>query len=167
MLRTLPAILALCGCVGLAFADPIKKAPKVDHEKLSKECAEGFLKAVMDSKADEAIKFFATPFRDHDGKKLESLDKLKKEFERPPPGGAEITVGKIAELSKLNDILKAKSSQELDSDTIKDFETYMGKDGRIVELAVKQGGGPGRSIYALIRVKDGKAHIVGICHGKD
>ena len=165
MARFLSAILALCGCIGFALADPIKKAPAVDADKIAKECADGFLKAALEGKVDDAMKFLATPFRDHDGKKLESLDEFKRELEQPPPAGVEIKLGDPIELSKLNAFLKKKELKELDADTIKQYEEFMGKDGRIVMLELKGNGAPPpmeNPPHMLIRVKDGKAHIVGV-----
>lgn len=167
MLRTLPAILALCGSFSLAFADPVKKPPKVDNDKIAKECVEGFIKSIMEGKGDDAIKRLATPFRDHGGQKKESLDEFKREFDRPPPAGAEIkTSGEPFELSKFNEVLKKKEYKELDADTIKDYESYIGKDGRIILIELMQNGKPApvREFppHMLIRVKDGKAHIVGV-----
>ena len=165
MIRFLPAILALCGCAALALADPIKKAPAVDADKLAKECADAFIKALLDGKVDDGMKLCATPFRDHDGNKLDNLDKFKRDFERPPPAGIEVKVGEPIELSKLNAFLKKMELKELDADTIKQYEEFTGKDGRIVMLELKGNGAPppGDSPpHMLIRVKDGKAHIVGV-----
>lgn len=165
MPRYLPAILALCGSVGFAHADPIKKAPSVDSDKITKECAEGFIKALLEGKADEAMKFCATPFRDPEGNKLDNLDKFKREFERPPPAGIDIKVGSAIELSKVNAFLKKKELKELDDDTIKAYEEFMGKEGRIVMLEMTRNGAPPSKEsppHMLIRVKDGKAHIVGV-----
>lgn len=162
MSRLLLSMLTLSSLTLVAFADPIKKGP--DADKLAKECVEGFIKAALEGKADEAIKFFSTPYRHHDGSRHVSLDILMKVFKHPPPADAEGKVGKISELSKINEYLKANSRPQLDADTIKEFETYMSTEGRIVELVSNVGGGPERSEYALVRVKDGKAHIVGVFH---
>lgn len=167
MTRFFSAILSLYAFAGLAFADPIKKSPKVDSDKIAKECVEGFIKSIMEGKGDDAIKRLATPFRDHGGQKKESLDEFKREFDRPPPAGAEIkTSGEPFELSKFNEILKKKEFKELDADTIKDYESYIGKEGRIILIELTQNGKPApiREFppHMLIRVKDGKAHIVGV-----
>ena len=137
MSRYLPAILALCGCVGLALADPIKKAPDADTDKIAKECADGFIKALLDGKSEEAMKFCATPFRSPEGKKLESLDEFKKEFDHPLPPGIEIKIGEPSKLAKLNAHLKKNELKELDDATIKEYEEFIGKDGRIVLLELK------------------------------
>lgn len=165
MPRFLLAILAAFGVAGLAFADPIKKAPAIDADKIAKECADGFIKALLEGKADAAMKFCATPFRGPDGKKLESLDEFKREVERPPSPGIEVKTGDPIELSKLNAFMKKKELKELDADTIKQYEEFMGKDGRIVLLEFKGIGAPPNGNdppHMLVRVKDGKAHIVGV-----
>jgi hypothetical protein len=167
MSRHLLAILALGSLAAFAFADPIKKATKVDNDKIAKECVESFIKAVMEGKGDDAIKFLATPFRDHGGQKKENLDEFKRDFDRPPPAGAEIKAsGEPFELSKFNEVLKKKEFKELDADTIKSYEEFIGKEGRIILIELTQNGKPApvrdSPPHMLIRVKDGKAHIVGV-----
>lgn len=167
MSRQLLVILAIGSLAAFAFADPIKKAPAVDPDKITKECADAFIKAILDGKADDAIKLCATPFRDHGGKKLESLDEFKREFERSPPSGIEIKVSEPIELSKFNAFLKKNELKEVDDAAIKEYGEYIGKDGRIVMLELKGNPAPQPPAgenppYMLIRVKDGKAHIVGV-----
>lgn len=123
------------------------------------------MKAILEGNADDAIKLCATPFRDPEGGKLDNLDKIKRDIERPPQeAGTEIKVGDPVELSKLNAFLKNKDIKELDDATIEEYRGYVGKEGRIVMLEVKRDGAPRRvnPPHMLIRVKDGKAHIVGV-----
>lgn len=166
MIRFLFAIFAAFAVAGLVPADPIKKA-STDADKLAKECADAFVKAILEAKADDALKLCATPFRDPEEGKLDNLDKLKRDIERPTQARIEVKVGDPVELSKLNAFLKKKDIKELDNATIEEYRGYVGKEGRIVMLELKGDGAP-RSVYPphlLIRVKDGKAHIVGLVRG--
>lgn len=165
MFRFLFAMLAAFAVAGLVPADPIKKV-STDADKLAKECADAFVKAILEGKADDALKLCATPFRDPEKGKLDNLDKLKRDIERPTQAQIEVKVGEPIKLSKLNTFLK-KELKELDDATIKEYGEYIGKDGRVIMLEVKANGA--REIvnppYLLIRVKDGKAHIVGLVRG--
>lgn len=162
MFRYLTALLMLCVTVGWIEADPIKKTPKAEIDKVTKECADRFVKAVLNSNADEGVKYLATPFRGLHGEKLDSLDKMKEEFGRKRPTGFEIVLGEPVELAKLIAVLKKLNQKEIDEDTIKDYGEYLGNDGRIIELTIMLDGTVDLRRHLLIRMKDGKASIVGI-----
>ena len=138
MIRFTLATVAVFVTFVCSWADPVKKVPVVDLDKLSKVCVETFFKSVLDGKVDEAFKMCATPFREPDGMKCENLDqlKLKREFERPPPAGVEVNVTEVLSLDKFNEWAKKKEMKELDEDQIKEYGEYLGKDGRIVVLEI-------------------------------
>lgn len=163
MFRYLTALLMLCVIVGWIEADPIKKTPKAEIDKVTKECADRFVKAVLNSNADEGVKYLTTPFRGLHGEKLDSLDKMKEEFGRKRPTGFEIVLGEPVELAKLNAVLKKANQKEINEETIKDYGEYLGTDGRIIEMKVMREGTVDLTRHLLIRVKEGKASIVGIC----
>ena len=165
MIRLLLIAIATFGVTAAVLADPVKKVAVVVSDKLTKECAESFIKALLDGKVDEALKLCATPFREQDGTKSETLDNLKKEFGRPPPAGIEIKVGESIALDKFNEWSKKNGDKEMSDDAIKEYGEFLGKDGRIVMLEVKMMGQAipkGDRPHMLIRVKDGKAQIVGV-----
>lgn len=165
MKHALLSFAVMCGLAAFSLADPVKKAPAYDADKLCKECGEAFIKALIDGKMEDALKMCATPFRDHDGTKMEDLDKLKKEFERPPPPGIEIKITDVVALDKFNALIKKKEGKELTEEQLKDYGEYMGKEGRVVLIEVSMMGQKmprEDQPHMLIRIKDGKAQIVGI-----
>jgi hypothetical protein len=162
MIRRVSTVVFLSLTAALATADPIKKAPKVDADKITKECADRFLKALLDGNAEEGLKYFATPFRGLHGEKLDSLDKFKREFDRKPPDGVELVLGEPIELAQLNAVLKKANQKEINEEMIKDYGEYLGTDGRIIEMKVMREGTVDLTRHLLVRIKEGKASIVGI-----
>jgi hypothetical protein len=164
MSRRLLSLLTVCSLTALTFADPIKKGPNTD--KLAKECAEKFAKAIREGNPDDAEKLSALPFRNPQGVKQETFDEFRKQFRRPAPEGTTINVIDVVELSKLNELIKKKEMKELDDTTIKDYETYMGRNGRIVTLKIESKE-PSKKfnelmLHLLIRIQDGQARVVGL-----
>lgn len=164
MIRVLFTLSLFC-FTGLAVADPVKKAPPVDSDKLAKECADAFVKAILAGDGEAAIQCCTTPFLGPQGKKSDTLDDLKKEFGRPPPKGLTVKVGEIVALDKLNAGLKKAGLKEMGEDILKSYGEYLDKDGRIVMLEITQDCKPlpkEDPPHMLVRVKDGKAKIVGV-----
>ena len=165
MKRLFLASFVILGVATVAFADPVKKIAAIDSDKLTKECGEAFIKALMDSKVDDALKLCATPFLDPNGKVSDTLDEVAREFKNGPPAGIEIKVGETIALEKFNEWAKKKSQKELSEEQTKQYGEFLGKDGRIVMLEVKHMGQAPPGDYQprmLIRIKDGKAQIVGV-----
>ena len=125
MKRLFLASFAILGVATVAFADPVKKVAAIDSDKLTKECGEAFIKALMDSKVDEALKLCATPFLDQNGKVSDTLDEVAREFKNGPPAGIEIKVGETIALEKFNEWAKKKGGKELDraSDSRRRFDS--------------------------------------------
>ena len=164
MKRLFLASFAILGVAAFALADPVKKVTTVDSDKLTKECGEAFVKALLDNKVDDALKLCATPFLDPNGKVSDTLDDMKKEFQNGPPPGFEIKVGDVIALDKFNEWSKKNGGKELDEEKTKQYGEFLGKEGRIVTLEIKRKGAavPGKDApFMLIRIKDGKAQIVG------
>ncbi|MFO0937448.1 MAG: hypothetical protein U0798_13135 [Gemmataceae bacterium] len=165
MVRTLLILSVAMGFAACTFADPVKKPTTVDSDKLTKECGTAFAKAIIEGKADDALKLCATPFLDPNGMVLDTLDNLKKEFSHAPPPGFELKVVEAIALDKFNEWSKKKGSKELTAEQLKQYGEFLGKDGRIVTLEVKVNGQVRQmddTPHMLIRVKDGKAQIVGV-----
>lgn len=164
MTRFLLSLLAISGLSLMVFADPIKNGP--DTDKLAKECAEKLAKAIQDGKADDAEKICALPFRNPQGAKQETFDEFRKQFNRPAPEGTEVSVVDVVELPKFNELLKKKELNALDESTLKDYESYMGREGRIVTLKIVSKK-PSKKfselpLHLIIRIQDGQAKVVGL-----
>ena len=165
MVRPFCLLVFALGFATFAVADPVKKVTTVDSDKLTKECGEAFIKAILDNKVEDALKLCATPFLDPNGKISDTLDDMRKEFSNAPPAGIEIKVGETVALDKFNEWSKKKGGKELEGELFKQYGEFLGKDGRIVMLEVKiMGQAPPANDqpHMLIRVKDGKAQIVGV-----
>lgn len=165
MPRFLLSLLAVSGLSLMAFADPIKKV-SADADKLAKECAEKLAKAIREGKADDAESVSALPFRNPQGVKQETFDEFRKQFNRPAPEGTDVRVVDVVELSKFNELLKKKEMDVLDENTIKDYESYLGREGRIVTLKIESKE-PSKKfsklpLHLLIRIQDGQAKVVGL-----
>jgi hypothetical protein len=168
MIRMLLLLLTgICGMAGWSIADPIKKTDSDKVDATAKECAVKYIAAMIDMKWEDALKYCDVPFRDVDGEKLETIERLKREFtRRGVPDEVDIRVGETTTLSDFNAYLKKHKWDELKTEMINNYEEYTGKDGRIVVLNMtfkntdeKPTGSP---THLLVRVKDGKAHIVGV-----
>jgi hypothetical protein len=86
------------------------------------------------------------------------------------PAGLETKITDVIPLDDFNDWLVKNNAKPLDEDTLKDYRTYLGpKDGQIVLIEVSFGGVAQKTVrpsHYLVRVKDGKAALVGINSGK-
>ena len=165
MFRMMLALLVAFGIVAGSFADPVKKTAKADSEKLTKECGDAFFKAIVDGKADDAMKLCATPFLEPNGKVVDSLDNLKQMITQPPPPGFEVKVTDAVALDQFNEWSKKKGGKVLNADELKQYAKFLGEEGRIVILEFKEKGQVQKiegAPHLLIRIKDGKAQIVGI-----
>jgi hypothetical protein len=152
--------------LGAVWSDPVKKVPTAEADKLAKACVEAFAKAMLAGDGDAAIQCCDVPFLEPDGRKKEKTEDLKREFDRPPPPGAMLVVGDVIALDKVNDAFKKAGHDELADDVLKRYADHAGADARVVTISVSQGGQnlarPGKQAHVLVRVKDGKAKIVGV-----
>lgn len=108
----------------------------------------------------------AAPFRLPDGKKSDSLSVIRKAVDHPPPDGIVMKTYDPIELAKLNEARKKMGHKELNQDEIKEYESYLGKDGRILFITPTKNGNviiANNPMHVLVRIKDGKAQIVGLC----
>lgn len=151
-------------------ADPVKKEKPADAKTLAKNCATAWVTAVQDGKGDEAVALMAAPFRSPENKKLDTLNGFAAAFSRKMPAGIETKVTDVVALDDFNDWLKKNEAKTLDEDTLKEYREYLGpKDGQIVIIEMTVGGRKQKTIrppHYLVRIKDGKAALVGINNGK-
>jgi hypothetical protein len=171
MLRYFLALAVLCGLTAFAFPDPIKKAPKVDHDKLAKECVEKYWKLVGEGEGDEVNKLCVTPFRSASGEKLTDLADFISQFNSlkgRPLGNVKKPLASL-ELSKFNEYLKKNDFEEIDEETIKSYRDYLGSDGRLViyetylpdSNEIYSTPKYKHSKHMLVRFKNGKALVTG------
>jgi hypothetical protein len=170
--RTFLAFCCLLGTISISFADPIKKETN-KSDTLAKECFDAFWKAVSDSKTEDAIKLVDTPFREPDGKKADSTQKLEEELNRlaKAPQKPEVKEIGIFDLKQFADYLKKNELKELTENDQKEYENFLGKDGKIVifEIALHGEKAPIEKkkmpFHMLVRIKDNKAKLVGFGGG--
>ena len=146
--------------VGLLFAFAAAPASAADkNEDKAKEAAVAFLKAVKAKDADAVMKASAAPFAHREGGEIGVLKdeaSLKKWVK-----------GKLDEIKDADKVptevekvvpfaeLKAK----LEADDQKKVEEVVGKDGFVAMIEFD-----GKMVVILVRIKDGKAKVVGIGH---
>ena len=146
--------------VGLLFAFAAAPASAADkNEDKAKEAAVAFLKAVKAKDADAVMKASAAPFAHREGGEIGvvkdeaelkkwikgKLDEIKDADKVPTE------VEKVVPFAEL----KAK----LEADDQKKVEEVVGKDGFVAMIEVD-----GKMVVILVRIKDGKAKVVGIGH---
>lgn len=139
-----------------SLAAPLPAADK--NEDKAKEAAVAFLKAVKAKDAGAVLKTTATPFAYREGDKLnvlkdadalktwvkEKLDEVKDADKVPTEVAAIYTFADVREKIK-------------DEDQRKQIEEVVGKDGFVAVVSAD-----GKMIPILVRVKDGKAAVVGL-----
>lgn len=165
---------ALVGCLFTTaltlHADPLKAEKPADAKTLAKNCAAAWLSAVQDGKGDEAVALMAAPFRSPENKKLDTLNGFAAAFSRKMPAGIETKFTDVVAFDDFNEWLKKNEAKTLDEDTLKEYREYLGpKDGQIVIIEMTVGGRKQKTIrppHYLVRIKDGKAALVGINNGK-
>lgn len=172
MIRIIFALLLCCSLEAHTWADPIRKVSADETDKLVKECVQSFLKSLLAGDKDAAGQSCEAPFRDHNGIKIETLESITKQFDRPPPRGISAKIVEFVTLDKLNLTLKKTGKRELQEAILKDYGKYLGTEGRVVLVAGTRDGdpipghplpiGPIEEIHMLVKVEDGKAKIVGI-----
>lgn len=146
--------------VGLLVAFAASPASAADkNEDKAKEAAVAFLKAVKAKDADAVMKASAAPFAHREGGEIGvvkdeaehkkwikgKLDEIKDADKVPTE------VEKVVPFAEL----KAK----LEADDQKKVEEVVGKDGFVAMIEVD-----GKMVVILVRIKDGKAKVVGIGH---
>jgi uncharacterized Ntn-hydrolase superfamily protein len=147
----------LAAVVLIAFVGaPVSAADK--NEDKAKEAAIAFLKAVKSKDVDAVLKVSAAPFACRDGDKiavLKDTDALKKwvkekldELKEPDKVPTE-----LASISTFADI-KEKIK---DAEQQKTIEEVVGKDGFVAVVSAD-----GKMVPILVRIKDGKATVVGL-----
>lgn len=140
----------------VAFVAPVSAADK--NEDKAKEAVTAFLKAVKAKDADAVMKVSAVPFGYKDGDNvavIKETDALKKwvkerlaELKDPDKVPTETTA-----FHKFEDVKEKIKDEE----QRKKVEELVGKDGFVAIIEAD-----GKMIPILVRVKDGKAAIVGI-----
>lgn len=138
-----------------ATATPVSAADK--NEDKAKEAAVAFLKAVKSKDVDAVLKTTAAPFiyRDDKLNVLKDTDALKKwlkdkldeikDADKVPTELASITT-----FADIKDKIK-------DTEQQKQIEEVVGKDGFVAFVSAD-----GKMIPILVRIKDGKAAVVGM-----
>lgn len=140
----------------VVFAAPVSAADK--NEDKAKAAAVAFLKAVKAKDADAVMKVTAAPFAYRDGEKVavlkdaaalktwvkEQLDNVKDADKVPTEVGAVHAFADIKEKIK-------------DEEQRKQLEEVVGKDGFVCVVSAD-----GKMIPILVKVKDGKATVVGL-----
>ena len=147
--------LAVALLVAVAAA-PVSAADK--NEDKAKEAAIAFLKAVKSKDVDAVLKVSAAPFAYREGDKvavLKDTDALKtwlkeKLDEIKEPDKVPTELAAIHTFADIKDKIK-------DADQQKTIEEVVGKDGFIAVVSAD-----GKMIPILVRIKDGKATVVGL-----
>lgn len=147
----------LAAALVLALAGPPVPAADKNEDK-AKEAAVAFLKAVKAKDADAVMKASAVPFAYRDGETLTVLkeaDALKKWVkekleEIKDADKVPTEVSAVYALADIKDKIK-------DDEQRKTIEEVVGKDGFVAVVSAD-----GKMIPILVRVKDGKAAVVGL-----
>jgi hypothetical protein len=135
---------------------PLSAADK--NEDKAKEAAIAFLKAVMSKDPEAVLKTTATPFVYRESEKLNVLkdaDALKKWVKEK--------LGEVKDADKVPTEIAAIHAFADVKDKIKDeeqrktIEEVVGKDGFVAVVSAD-----GRMVPILVRIKDGKAAVVGL-----
>jgi len=140
----------------VAFTSPVPAAEK--NEDKAKEAAVAFLKAVKSKDVDAVMKVSAAPFAYRDGDKpavlkaeaaiktwgKERLEEIKDADKIPTE------IEKIVSFAEV----KEKIKDEADRKTVEDV---VGKDGFVAIITADD-----KMIPIFVRIKDGKAKVVGI-----
>lgn len=140
----------------VALAAPATAADK--NEDKAKDAAAAFLKAVKAKDVDAVMKVSAAPFAYREGEKvavLKDADALKKwvkarldELKDPKDVPTEITA--VHAFSEIKEKIK-------DEEQRKQIEEVVGKDGFVCVVSAD-----GKMVPLLVRIKDGKAAVVGL-----
>lgn len=147
---------ALVVALLVAFAAPVSAADK--NEDKAKEAAVAFLKAVKAKDADAVMKVSAAPFAYREGEKVavlkdtdalkkwvkERLDSIKDAKDVPTEINMVLAFADIKEKIK-------------DEEQRKQLEDVVGKDGFVAVVSAD-----GKMVPILVRIKDGKATVVGL-----
>ena len=155
-------VILLIASISFSLADPPKKT--VDSDKLAKECADSYFKAILNRKADDALRLCGIPFYENGEISETALDDLKKDIERGVPPGLVIKAGDQFTLDKFNDWLDKNHSKKLDAELLKKYGEILGVEGRIVLTEITLQGKRPPTLdqpHLLIRIREGKAQIVG------
>ena len=170
MIRLLGIVCLACASSAVASADPVKSEKPADAKTLAKNCATAWINAIHDGKGDDAVQLMAAPFRSPENKKLDTLNGFAAAFSHKQPKGVETKLTDVVAFDDFNEWLKKNEARTLDEDTLKEYCEYLGpKDGQIVIVEMTVGGRKQKTIrppHFLIRIKDGKAALVGINSGK-
>ena len=146
--------------VGLLFAFAAAPASAADkNEDKAKEAAVAFLKAVKAKDADAVMKASAAPFAHREGGEI-GVVKDEAELKKWIKG----KLDEIKDADKVpTDVEKvvpfAELKAKLEADDQKKVEEVVGKDGFVAMIEVD-----GKMVVILVRIKDGKAKVVGIGH---
>jgi hypothetical protein len=154
----------LATAIMLAIGGSILSAADKDEDK-AKEAALAFLKAVKAKDLDAAMKTADVPFltEDKDGAKvIDKVDDLKgdlkekfgkiKDAERIPS-----ELGKVVDVTGVRKLFESRT-EPVDKKALEQIEKVLGKSGYAVFL-IQDGKERGA---LLVRIKDGKAKVVGI-----
>lgn len=154
-MRLLSAVLFACATAGLVYATADK-----DEDK-AKEAAVAFLKAVKAKDLDAVMKTVDVPYLSDDKGSVKLIEKtedlkeaLKPFLEKVQPDKVPSEVGKTLDLPAIRELLAKKDDKKI----IESIEKVLGKAGYAVFL-VQNGKERGA---VLVRIKDGKAAVVGI-----
>jgi hypothetical protein len=145
----------------LAFTSAPAIATDKDEDK-AKEVAVAFLKAVKAKDLDAVMKTVDVPFAFDLGRKSEPVtkpaelrDTMNKFLGNVTPDKVPTEVGKILNMAAVRELLGPKDEK------FPEFaEKMAGKTGYMVTLVAKNGAV--KPVGVLVRVKDGKAAVVGI-----
>ncbi|MBN9119862.1 MAG: hypothetical protein J0I06_11995 [Planctomycetes bacterium] len=141
----------------VAFAASAASAADKSEDK-ARDAAVAFLKAVKAKDLDAVVKVSAVPFAYRDGDKvvvLKETDALKKWLKEKldEVKGADKVPTELAAIHAFADI-KEKIK---DAEQQKTIEDVVGKDGFVAVVSAD-----GKMIPILVRIKDGKATVVGL-----
>jgi hypothetical protein len=156
-------LVAVCGgqVVAVIFGAVLAAAPASaadKNEDKAKEAAVAFLKAVKAKDADAVVKVSAAPFAYKDGEDvavLKDTDALKK-WVKERLEELKDTDKVPTEISEFHTWAEIKEKVK-NEEHRKKIEEVLGKDGYVAVIMAD-----GKMVPVLVRIKDGKAQVVGL-----
>ncbi len=130
-------------------------------DALAKEAVEKFFAGFKGKDIDAVLKVCDAPFCREGGKDLATRDELKthlqKSIERRDPAGDSMKILRITTLPKLE-----KADGKFTDGERATVMGVMGKQHRVVEVEWNRAGEGKHRQLLFLRLKDGKAHVVGV-----
>lgn len=147
--------------ISVAAASAAPAPPPVDADKLAKEAAEQFVKAVQVEDIESLVKIMDVPFFIHGGI-IKDQDELREIFadlfQEKNMTQLNFQIKEVQTYEKIEEEWKKKKDK--DGDDIKKLN--LGKGDRIVILTVTAPQGREERTLLLVRIREGKVKVVGL-----